>query len=210
MPLNFTVLWDDGTNDQDGTNGDIAEQAVTGEVRFEPLFSSGSRVLAPQYSPRPKSFHMRTFFGYMDTDGRLKNQRGGTVGARLWANDPEFGLESLPYKVSASLTDAIGRTIPFTPFIFEAPDEDTEVNLTTVIPVPHAQGVGLTRGPRGYTVYAVPENPDDPEPTLYQWTEDVTGEPIGDPQVLAVYDLGSIDGGSPSGTDDFQVDGGTP
>ncbi len=147
MPINFTVTWDDLTNDVDDTTSDIGEAPVIGWMYFTTQIADGAVILAAGHTPRPAGFQPRTFSGYLDSDGQLKNKPGGSVGARLWANDPIFGLTRLQYYVTASLSDALGRAINFQPFAFDAPSTDSTVNLTQVMPLP---GQDFSRGPNAY------------------------------------------------------------
>ena len=98
---------------------------------------------------------------------------------RVWANDPVFGLEKLPYRVEADLTDQLGIPVPFESFIFEAPATDTELDLTNVARVPVAMGSGLTRGPRGYASLWEPY--DEGPPRVWRQRVVETGEWVGDP-----------------------------
>lgn len=156
MPLNFTVHYDDRANDIDDVSGDIDSTALIGPVYFIPGFTPGARVPAPEYDPRSTGFAFRAFAGYIDTDGRLKNERGGTPGVRLWANDPVFELERLQYQVRADLTDSRGRRIPFTPFYFNAPDEDKVVDLARHMPRP---GQSFGRGPDAWQLVGAEFDP---------------------------------------------------
>ena len=157
--VNFTVHYDDLSNDIDDTAAEINTAAHIGPVRFTTQISPGARVPAPEYNPRPTGFGFRVFSGYLDTDGRLKNKRGGTPGVKLWANDPVFtGLPRLEYRVQAELTDALGRPVLFDGFNFDAPGPDhpqwpdVEVDLAREMPQP---GQKFGRGRPGFGVRAL-------------------------------------------------------
>lgn len=149
MPTNFTLLYDDLSNDLDDTIGDVGSVACVGWMTFTPVFRDGVRVPSPGNSPRPAGFHMRRFRGYVDTDGRLKSSPSGSVGVRLWANDPDFGLDRLQYRVTADLSDPLGRKIVFATVFFDAPSSDVSVNLADYLPAP-SQDFG--RGPGAWNL----------------------------------------------------------
>ena len=148
-PLNFTLHYDDRTNDIDDTTGDVDDVAVCGRVRLTPVFDEGARVPAPFYSPRPTGFAMRVFTGWLDSDGRLKNTPGGTAGMRVWANDPDFEIDRLQYLVEAKLVDSLGRPVPFASFYIDAPSTDIVRYLALDMPVP---GQDFRRGRPAYDI----------------------------------------------------------
>lgn len=147
-PLNFTLVYDDRLTDVDDTTGDRGTTVGTGPVRFETVFLAGSRIPVGS-STRPAGFGPRVFDGYLDSDGQLKSAPGGSVGLRLWANDPAFALERLQYRVTAELTDLLGRPVPFASFCFDAPTEDVETSLVLLLPEP---GQKFGRGPRAFDI----------------------------------------------------------
>lgn len=132
---NFTVQFDSLASQSDfedsGVDADIIP--LVGEVRFVPLIEPGTLVLSPSYSPRPTGFIIRPFIGYLDSDGRLKNTKGGTAGLRLWANDPIFGLSSLRYRVDFMLRTPAGEPVEVKSGYFQAPSVDSTVNLAAVL-----------------------------------------------------------------------------
>lgn len=136
MPMCFTLHYDDRVNDVDDTAGDVAATPGIGWMYFDSVIRTGYRIPVPSYSPRPAGLGLRRFKGYLDTDGRLKTRPGGEVGIRLWANDPEYNLPRLQYKVSAELTDTLGNPLDFHPFYFDAPVADIEKNLVEYMPWP--------------------------------------------------------------------------
>lgn len=181
MPINFTLVHNGFTNDEADTAGDVDAIAVTGWLNFVAQLPEGMPALAPTEGESGTSFWVRTFYGYLDTDGVLKNKPGtdgGTSGVRIWANDPAFNLENLPYLVHAPKDlRANGKIVKFKPFIFNAPAADIEVRFSDIQPVPSATGQGLQRGPRGHTPWFVPVPGTDPQ--LYQQMD--PDGPVGDP-----------------------------
>lgn len=152
MPLCFTLVYSDRINDVDDVSGDTAAQVVTGPVYIEPCLSPGQRIPDPDYPSRPTGLALRTFTGYLDTDGLLKTEPGGEEGLRVWANDPNWNLPRLQYRVRAELTDLLGRPVRWHATNFDAPTEDIEVDLTRELPLPGQKygrgrpGFGLARG----------------------------------------------------------------
>lgn len=149
MPVNFTLHYDDRANQVDDFLGDVAAEATVGPMYFEPTIIPGRRIPVPDYTPRPTGIAVRRFSGYMDTDGRLKTERGGTVGIRLWANDPSWNLPRFQYRVTANLTDALGKPVPFAPFYFDAPSADIVRNLADELPRPDQK---FGRGRPGFSI----------------------------------------------------------
>lgn len=133
--INFTVEFDAFASADDSSDAglDADEKALTGMVAFTPVFTDERLALAPSASPRPAGFKFRTFTGYIDTDGRLKTGPSGTVGVRLWANDPMFGLERLVYRVDWNVRGPLGEPVRIDSGHFPAPSTDTTVNLATVL-----------------------------------------------------------------------------
>lgn len=147
MPLCFTLVYSDRINDVDDVTGDTAAQVVTGPVYIEPCLLPGQRIPDPDYPSRPTGLALRTFTGYLDTDGLLKTEPGGEEGLRVWANDPNWNLPRLQYRVRAELTDLLGRPVRWHALNFDAPTEDIEVDLTLELPVP---GQKFGRGRPGF------------------------------------------------------------
>ena len=146
MPiLNFTLEYDGLTNDVDDTTGDVGAATLVGPMYFTTTLLPGVHIPVSDYSPRPSGITTRTFEGYLDADGRLKNAAGGTPGLRLWANDPQFGLDRFQYRVTADLTDQLGREVKWNAFNFDAPSVDEVRYLTSYMPQPgqkFGRGVG--------------------------------------------------------------------
>lgn len=149
MPVTFTLHYDELSHDLADDSDDIGTIPATGPMRFTPVFAAGARVPASEYSPRPTAFVIRHFTGFLDTDGRLKNQQGGTDGVRLWGNDPLFNVDRLQYRVDARLADTDGNPLPWQPVFFDAPETDTVVYLAQQMPAPDQQ---FGRGPAGWDV----------------------------------------------------------
>ena len=129
--INFTVNYDLFTSEADGTDSgtDLDVNALVGTVTFTPVFSEAKAVLAPGYSPRPAGLVPRPVTGYIDSDGRLYNTVGGTVGVRLWANDPVLRLDALTYRVTFDVTTLLGEQVKVVGGYFSAPISDTTINL---------------------------------------------------------------------------------
>lgn len=180
MPINCTANLSLYTNDLDDISGDIGRVAVVGWLLFVPQFTDGAAALGDDaaYVLRGGLADNRSggFKGYIDSDGILKDKPGGTAGVRIWANDPALNLERLVYRaVPDGLTDLIGRPIALNRITFEAPSTDTPINLKSVMAVPLATSVGITRGPKGAPVDDVAVNTDG-DLVFY-----VGSAPIGDP-----------------------------
>ncbi len=149
MPMNFRLFYDDRVNDIDDTAGEIAATATSGPVYFEPALSPGQRIPDPEYPSRPTGLAMRTFTGFLDTDGRLKATAGGELGVSLWANDPAWGLPRLQYRVRAELTDLFGNPVRWHSFSFDAPGDENDRNLIQYMPLP---GQKFGRGPGAWNI----------------------------------------------------------
>ena len=147
MPLSFTVTYSDRINDTGDVSGDVAATIVTGPMYFEPCLLPGQRIPDPDYPSRPTGLAMRTFTGFLDTDGILKTEAGGEEGVRLWANDPAWELDRLQYRVRADLTDSLGQSVRWASFNFDAPVADITKDLTYYMPRP---GQKFGRGPASY------------------------------------------------------------
>ena len=147
MPLNFRLFYDDRINNVDDVTEDVAAGVVTGPMYFEPTLLPGQRIPDPDYPSRPTGLAMRTFTGFLDTDGVLKTEAGGEEGVRLWANDPAWEVERLQYRVRADLTDLLGSPVRWHSFNFDAPTEDIVRDLTLEIPLP---GQKFGRGRPGF------------------------------------------------------------
>lgn len=134
--IQFTVQYDflAVTSDSSDINADADIVALIGEVSFIPQFTSSNPLVARDYSPRPTGFRILPVKGFIDTDGRLKNARAGTLGVRLIANDPVLDLEDpLVYRVDFELTTPFGEPVRVDSVFFEAPDSDIDVELAEVL-----------------------------------------------------------------------------
>lgn len=157
MPLSFRLFYDDRVNDVTDTVDEVAAVAVSGPVYFEPALLPGQRIPDPDFPSRPTGLAMRTFTGFLDTDGRLKSEAGGELGVSLWANDPAWGLARLQYRVRAELTDLDGRPVRWHSFSFDAPSDDGDRNLVHYMPLP-TQKFG--RGPGAWNIVSGSFNED--------------------------------------------------
>lgn len=133
--INFTVKFDAlaSLTDSADVGADADVVPLVGTATFTPVFSDEKGVLAPAYSPRPAIFKIRSFVGVVDTDGQLKASKGGSVGVRLWANDPVLELENLTYKVDFNLSTTLGEKVFIEGGYFSAPAIDQVINLADVL-----------------------------------------------------------------------------
>lgn len=139
--INFTVAGGVYASDTTDTTGNVGTVPLMGTVRFIPEMPLyGPAALAPEYVP-PAAIVPREFTGVIDTDGVLKNVRGGTAGVRLWSNDPILRLETLVYRVVLDMTDLLGNPVDVQGGTFYAPTYDTVMYLTSLIGIPGVKGV---------------------------------------------------------------------
>jgi len=133
--INFTVEYDllAAVTDTDGSGSDADIVPLTGPVTFTPVFGDNKAVLAPGYEPRPAGLKLLPISGYLDTDGRLKDSPGGTVGVRLPANDPVLELSQLSYQVRWDVHTTSGEPVKVDPGFIDAPSEDSTVNLADAL-----------------------------------------------------------------------------
>lgn len=187
MPRQFTMLHRDQANDITDTSGDVGLTGVTGPLLFVPTFKPGSRLPTSDGTVCPREFP-----AYLDTDGRLKPARGGVDGIRLWANDPEFGIERFQYHVRApeGLTDLLGHPVPWLDFYFDAPGVDGVRYLNAYVPRP---GQKFGRGPGAPGLSGGSFNDSD---LLLQNADGSTLTPIGVPSGIVVL----INNGDGTGT----------
>jgi len=151
--INFTVNYDLFASQTDSSDSGIDADIVPliGTVKFSPLTTDNRPVLAPTYSPRPAGFKLQAFTGYVDVDGRLKSERSGAIGVRLWANDPVLKLTSLNYKVEFDLRTPLGEKVKVDPGYFTAPSTDVSVQLAEVLQATGTVSTStlLPQGPKG-------------------------------------------------------------
>lgn len=176
--INFTVNYDlftsEADGDDSGTDLDIA--ALVGTVTFTPVFSEPKAVLAPGYSPRPAGLVPRPVTGYLDSDGQLYNTSGGSVGVRLWANDPVLRLDALTYRVTFDVTTLLGEQVKVVGGYLPAPSSDVTVNLVNELqPASSFGGPRLSGG----------EFVDDT--VIFAHSDGTTLEPIDVPAGVAVF-----------------------
>ncbi|MGQ9348958.1 hypothetical protein [Mycolicibacterium gilvum] len=157
MPLNFTLHYDDRVNSVTDFTGDVQAVNTIGPIYFEPTILPGYRIPVQDYSPRPTGVGIQQFSGFLDSDGRLKKERGGEVGLRLWANDPAWKLPQFQYRVTADLTDPLGNKVDWQPFYFDAPKADVVRYLTQEMPRP---GQKFGRGRHGFTIDSIEVDDD--------------------------------------------------
>lgn len=142
--LNFTVEYDLLAAAPDSTDSGVDADllALIGEVDFTPQFNDNRAIQAPTYLPRPTGFKILKFTGYLDSDGRLKSSRAGSVGVRLPANDPAYDLDRMVYRVDFRLTTPAGQPVHIDSGYINAPSTDITVNLANELAssVPAAAG----------------------------------------------------------------------
>lgn len=135
--IQFTVQFDVLANrafDSTDAGSDADTIPLVGEIVFSPRFADERLALASTLLPRPAGVKLRPFTGFVDTDGQLKTSRGGTVGVRLYANDPKFGFtDPLLYQVSFFLRTAAGQPVKIDDGYFTAPSTDSVVQLASVL-----------------------------------------------------------------------------
>jgi len=157
--INFTVNYDLFASQTDSSDSGIDADIVPliGTVKFTPLTTDNRPVLAPTYSPRPAGFKLQAFTGYIDVDGRLKSERSGAIGVRLWANDPVLKLTSLNYKVEFDLRTPLGDKVKVDPGYFTAPSTDVSVQLAEVLQATGTVSTStiLPQGPKGDRGYSI-------------------------------------------------------
>lgn len=151
--INFTVNYDLFASQTDSSDSGIDADIVPliGTVTFTPLTTDDRPVLAPTYSPRPAGFKLLPFTGYLDIDGRLKSERSGATGVRLWANDPVLKLNSLSYRVDFDLRTPLGEKVKVEHGYFTAPATDVSIQLTDVLQSTGTVSTStlLPQGPKG-------------------------------------------------------------
>lgn len=156
---NFTVNFDLFASQTDSSDSGIDADIVPliGTVTFTPLTTDNRPVLAPTYSPRPAGFKLLPFTGYLDIDGRLKSERSGANGVRLWANDPVLKLNSLNYKVEFDLRTPVGQKVKVDPGYFTAPNTDVSIQLAEVLQATGTVSTStlLPQGPKGDRGYGI-------------------------------------------------------
>lgn len=128
-------------------------------------------------------------------NGVLQKRSGGQM--ELVAN-VDLGLEKLIYTITFLNADVSGIPVPLQGFDFEAPTDDSELNLNSVAPVVAEQTTGYIQGPPTYA-----EKVDDGPPVLYQW-KTAAGVNVGPPQEI---DIVLPDGGDASTNTSTSVDG---
>lgn len=130
--INFTVEFDARKSGTDwGDAGvDADETPLNGWLTFIPQFEGDAFVLTTDGTG---GIFIGPSVGYIE-NGVLKTTKGGSVGVRLVANDPVLGLgDPLVYRLKADLRTPAGAKVKIIDRFFEAPSEDTTVNLDLVL-----------------------------------------------------------------------------
>lgn len=132
--INFTVEFAMYANQADAWDVGVDADRIplVGDVYFEPVLRNHNPIMATGHTP-PAGFAIRTIAGFIDSDGVLYSERGGTKRVRLWANDPVLGLPSLTYRVTFNLTTPLGERVRVDGGYFAAPNDDRVVNLVDVL-----------------------------------------------------------------------------
>lgn len=153
---------------------------VQGQVTFTPGVNQKTPLLGTDLSPTPALLAPRPIVAEFSETGQLIYN--GVPGVRLPANGSYLGLSgAYTYTVSFSNLYVGGVKIEnFQPFTFTAPTSDVTIDLVEVARVPASTGIGMSRGPRGYTSWVVPV--PDTDPQLYQITD--PGGPVGSPFLI--------------------------
>lgn len=143
----------------------------------------------------------------LDADGKIN----GDDGVELLANDSELHLEDdspLEWTISFDQKFRLeGFRRQFTSWTFIAPDAGTTKGLDELSHVTGVSATNVTRGLRGYTPWFVLDDVEGDIQMVQAMDPEGT---VGDPTWLPLYELGSIDGGTPASTGDTTADGGTP
>lgn len=145
--INFTATFDLFASADDGADAgsDADIVPLVGTVTFVPQLRDNKPLLATGFTPRKAGLRVRPFVGYLDTDGQLKASPGGSVGVRLWANDPVLNAENLYYAVKFNVATQAGQKVRVEGGTFEAPSTDTTVNLTDVLTATASHISGVVR-----------------------------------------------------------------
>lgn len=123
MAIKFTV-------DHDHTYaGDDGEEQLVGWIEFTVTTKPGDfRWGVSGDSPRAVKLPRRS--GWLASDGHLYTDATNGQPFRLVANDPEFNLDHLTYRVDFNLTTLLGVPVDVKHCFFPAPSIDTTVYLT--------------------------------------------------------------------------------
>lgn len=177
------------------------------EVYFDVNITRGE-FLAFDAEPRPTLIRPSRVTGYIHSDGRMYDAAsGGNLGVRLIAHSEDLLMidSDLQYQVSTNrMVLSNGRNWKAIPWYFNAPKTDSVNYLAELARSPSTSAVGVSRGPQGYSVIDVGLDEDG----KVQFSNELG--PIGEGLDLVVTEAGSIDGGTPWGVDEYEIDGGTP
>lgn len=131
----------------DSADGDLYPDGVAaqGSIFFTP---SPANIIDSGASPAPVFVLPATVEATLDSEGYLCGY-GTTRGIRLVAtDDTDAQPVNWTWKATFRLTDASGTTVPMTEFSFALP-QGTTIDLTSVAPIPGANGTYYTVGPQG-------------------------------------------------------------
>lgn len=126
MTVKFTVDHDHTYEGEDG------EEQLVGWIHFEVTAKAGDFRSGVSGS-NPKTIKLPRRSAWLAADGHLYKDATSGLPFRLVANDPEFNLDHLTYKVTFELTTLLGDPVSIQHTFFPAPSTDTTVYVTRFI-----------------------------------------------------------------------------
>jgi len=129
VAIKFTV-------DHDHTyEGDDGEEQLVGWIHFTVTTKAGD-FRSRDGSGSPKTVRIPRRSGWLASDGHLYADATSGEPMRLVANDPEFNLDHVTYRVDFELTTLLGEPVDVPHTFFPAPSTDTTVHLTRFVKDP--------------------------------------------------------------------------
>ena len=129
MTIKFTV-------DHDHTyEGDEGEEQLVGWIYFTVTTKPGD-FRSGLGGGTPKTIRLPKRSGWLAADGHVYTDAVNGNPLRLVANDPDFNLDHLTYKVDFELTTLLGEPVDVPHTYFPAPSTDVTVYLTKFIKSP--------------------------------------------------------------------------
>ena len=116
-------------------DGDDGEEQLVGWIHFTVTTKAGD-FRSGVSGGSPKTIRLPKRSGWLAADGHLYTDATSGDPMRLVANDPEFNLDHLTYKVEFDLTTLIGEPVDVPHTFFPAPSTDTTVYITKFIKDP--------------------------------------------------------------------------
>lgn len=130
MTIEFTV-------DHDETViADGGEDQLIGDISFTLDTRPGAFRVGDYSGPTPRTLNLPRRIAYLAADGHLYKDSSADEPFRLPANDPEWNLLHLTYRVDFNLTDLLGNPYPIPLTYMAAPSTDTTAYLTRYIRTP--------------------------------------------------------------------------